>query len=216
MAQIAPHEPRIGAPAAVIEANTASPVHRGAPAADEEQLEKLSINTIRTLAMDAVQKANSGHPGTPMALAPAAFVLWDRHLRHNPANPQWPNRDRFILSNGHASMLLYSLLYLTGYGLTLEELKNFDVIFFDDFSHRAYFNPSYLERVRDFVRDGGGLAMLGGPRSFDAGGYGESALKEALPVELDGKGSFQTPAVLNVTAAPATGKPFWVTRLPRM
>src|SRR5512142_879258 len=75
--------------------------------------------------MDAVQKANSGHPGTPMALAPAAFVLWNRHLRHNPANVQWPNRDRFILSNGHASMLLYSLLYLTGYGLTLEELKNF-------------------------------------------------------------------------------------------
>ena len=74
----------------------------------------------------------------------------------------------------------------------LEELKNFDVIFFDDFSHRAYFNPSYLERVRDFVRDGGGLAMLGGPRSFDAGGYGESALKEALPVELDGKGNFSS------------------------
>ena len=90
-----------------------------------EQLDQLSINTIRTLSMDAVQQANSGHPGTPMALAPVAFVLWDRHLRHNPANPQWPNRDRFILSNGHASMLLYSLLYLTGYGLTLEELQNF-------------------------------------------------------------------------------------------
>ena len=121
------HESRIAAPAAMIELNTATRAQRGATAAEnpQEQLELLSINTIRTLAMDAVQKANSGHPGTPMALAPVAFVLWDRHLRHNPANPQWPNRDRFILSNGHASMLLYSLLYLTGYGLTLEELQNF-------------------------------------------------------------------------------------------
>ena len=121
------HEARISAPAAMIEAHTATRVPRGAPAAKKplERLELLCINTIRTLAMDAVQKANSGHPGTPMALAPVAFVLWDRHLRHNPANTQWPNRDRFILSNGHASMLLYSLLYLTGYGLTLEELQNF-------------------------------------------------------------------------------------------
>ncbi|HKV92697.1 MAG TPA: transketolase [Candidatus Angelobacter sp.] len=104
----------------------------------QEQLELLSINTIRTLAMDAVQKANSGHPGTPMALAPVAFVLWDRYLRHNPANPQWPNRDRFILSNGHASMLLYSFLYLTGYGLTLEELKNFR-----QFGSRTPGHPEY-------------------------------------------------------------------------
>jgi uncharacterized membrane protein len=94
----------------------------------------------------------------------------------------------------------------------LEELKNFDVIFFDDFSHRSYFNPTYLDRVRDFVRDGGGLAMLGGTRSFDSGGYGESALREALPVELDGKGSFQTPAALNITLTPA-GKAHPITRL---
>jgi transketolase len=122
-------ESRIGAPAAMVEANTATHnhAHRGATAGEkpDEQLQILCINTIRTLAMDAVQKANSGHPGTPMALAPVAFLLWDRHLRHNPANPAWPNRDRFILSNGHASMLLYSLLHLTGYGLTLDELKNF-------------------------------------------------------------------------------------------
>src|SRR5256714_4734201 len=89
------------------------------------ELDQLCINTIRTLAMDAVQKANSGHPGTPMALAPLAYVLWDRHLRHNPKNTNWPNRDRFVLSNGHASMLLYSMLHLTGYPLPLEELKNF-------------------------------------------------------------------------------------------
>ena len=91
----------------------------------DSKLDELCINTVRTLAMDAVQQANSGHPGTPMALAPVAYVLWDRYLRHNPHNPQWPNRDRFVLSAGHASMLLYSLLYLTGYGLELEDLKRF-------------------------------------------------------------------------------------------
>ncbi len=77
-------------------------------------IEQLCINTIRTLSIDAIQKANSGHPGTPMALAPVAYVLWQRFLRFDPENPIWPNRDRFVLSNGHASMLLYSLLYLTG------------------------------------------------------------------------------------------------------
>jgi transketolase len=89
------------------------------------KLDQLCINTIRTLAMDAVQQANSGHPGTPMALAPVAYVLWDRFLRHNPRNPQWPNRDRFVLSAGHASMLVYSMLHLSGYDLPLEELKRF-------------------------------------------------------------------------------------------
>jgi transketolase len=89
------------------------------------KLDQLCINTIRTLAMDGVQQANSGHPGTPMALAPVAFVLWDRFLRHNPRNPHWPNRDRFVLSAGHASMLVYSMLHLSGYDLPLEELKRF-------------------------------------------------------------------------------------------
>jgi transketolase len=98
---------------------------RGPRETDEQKLEQLCINTIRTLAMDAVQKANSGHPGTPMALAPLAFTLFDRHLRFNPRNPHWPGRDRFILSNGHASMLLYSMLYLTGYDLSLDDLKQF-------------------------------------------------------------------------------------------
>src|SRR5262245_38763800 len=77
-----------------------------------EDIDQLAINTIRTLSIDAIQKANSGHPGTPMALAPLAYVLWQRILRFDPADPIWPNRDRFVLSNGHASMLLYSLLYL--------------------------------------------------------------------------------------------------------
>ena len=84
-----------------------------------------AINSIRVLAMDAVQAAESGHPGTPMALAPLAYVLWTRHLRYNPADPSWTDRDRFILSAGHASMLLYSVLYLTGYDLKLDDLKQF-------------------------------------------------------------------------------------------
>src|SRR5438046_8202289 len=88
-------------------------------------LEQLCINTVRALAMDAVQQAESGHPGTAMALAPLAWVLWQRHLRHNPANPAWLDRDRFVLSCGHACMLLYSVLYLTGYDLPLEEIKRF-------------------------------------------------------------------------------------------
>ena len=77
-----------------------------------KQLDMLCINTIRTLAMDAVQKANSGHPGAPMALAPVAYCLWQQFLRYDPEDPVWPNRDRFVLSNGHASMLLYAMLYL--------------------------------------------------------------------------------------------------------
>lgn len=91
----------------------------------QTDLDLLCINTIRTLAMDAVQKAGSGHPGLPMGTAPMAYVLWTRFLRHNPSNPNWPDRDRFILSAGHGSMLLYSLLHLTGYDLALEELQNF-------------------------------------------------------------------------------------------
>jgi transketolase len=91
----------------------------------QNPLDQLCINTIRTLSMDAVQKANSGHPGTPMALAPLAYVLWTRFLLYNPKNPNWFNRDRFVLSNGHASMLQYSMLFLTGYDLTLDDLRNF-------------------------------------------------------------------------------------------
>ena len=85
----------------------------------------LMANAIRALAMDAVQQANSGHPGMPMGMAEIGVALWSRHLRHNPKNPQWADRDRFVLSNGHGSMLLYSLLHLTGYDLPMEELKNF-------------------------------------------------------------------------------------------
>src|SRR5437868_3629299 len=88
-------------------------------------IDTLCINTIRTLSLDAVQKANSGHPGLPLGMAPAAYVLWTKFLRHNPRNPKWFGRDRFLLSAGHGSMLLYSLLHLTGYDLPMSELKRF-------------------------------------------------------------------------------------------
>ncbi len=91
----------------------------------DEDLAQLAVNTIRTLAIDAVQKANSGHPGLPMGAAPMAYVLWQRHLHHNPKHPHWGNRDRFVLSAGHGSMLLYCLLHLTGYDLTLADLQSF-------------------------------------------------------------------------------------------
>jgi transketolase len=91
----------------------------------DQTIDQLCVNTIRTLSIDAVQKANSGHPGAPMGLAPCAYVLWTRCMRYNPRNPSWLDRDRFVLSAGHASMLLYSMLHLTGYDLTLDDIKQF-------------------------------------------------------------------------------------------
>lgn len=90
-----------------------------------EKIDQLAINTIRTLSIDAIEKANSGHPGLPMGAAPMAYTLWTKHMHHNPSNPNWFNRDRFVLSAGHGSMLLYSLLHLSGYGLPMDEIKNF-------------------------------------------------------------------------------------------
>jgi transketolase len=90
-----------------------------------ETIDELCVDTIRTLAIDAVQRANSGHPGLPLGAAPTAYVLWSRHLKHNPRDPAWPDRDRFVLSAGHGCMLWYCLLYLTGYDLTMEDLKSF-------------------------------------------------------------------------------------------
>jgi transketolase len=102
-------------------------------------LDQLCVDTIRTLSMDAVQKANSGHPGTPMALAPIAYLLYTRVLRHNPRNPEWPDRDRFVLSCGHASMLLYATLYLAGYDISLED----DIERFRQLGSRAAGHPEY-------------------------------------------------------------------------
>src|ERR1700757_53136 len=89
------------------------------------ELDSISINTIRFLSVDAVQKANSGHPGLPMGAAAMAYVLWTRFLKHDPGDPKWPDRDRFVLSAGHGSMLLYSLLHLTGYDLSIEDIQSF-------------------------------------------------------------------------------------------
>src|SRR5215510_7228033 len=91
----------------------------------KQPIDQLCINTIRALTLDAVQKAESGHPGLPLGAAPMAYVLWTRFLRFDPREPHWPDRDRFVLSAGHGCMLLYSLLHLTGYDLPLDELKRF-------------------------------------------------------------------------------------------
>ena len=95
-------------------------------------------NAIRALSMDAVQAANSGHPGAPMGMADIAEVLWNSYLKHNPANPDWADRDRFVLSNGHGSMLLYSLLHLSGYDLTTDDLKNFRQLHAKTAGHPEY------------------------------------------------------------------------------
>src|SRR3954469_22183242 len=95
------------------------------PAIDLEELDQLCIDTIRFLSVDMVQRADSGHPGLPLDAAPMAYVLWTRFLKHHPANPSWADRDRFVLSAGHGSALLYSLLIVTGYGLTIDDLRQF-------------------------------------------------------------------------------------------
>jgi transketolase len=101
-------------------------------ATTEHDLDRTCIDTIRTLAMDAVEQAKSGHPGTPMALAPAAYTLWQRLLRYDPNDPAWPNRDRFVLSKGHASMLLYALLHLAG---VQDKSRNAPAVTLDDIKH---------------------------------------------------------------------------------
>jgi transketolase len=120
-------------------------------------LAELSINTIRTLSMDAVEKAKSGHPGAPMALAPLAYTLYTRVMKHSPKHPEWFDRDRFILSAGHASMLLYSTLYLSGYGLTLEDLKNFRQLGSPTAGHPEYHDAPGIEATTGPL--GQGLSM---------------------------------------------------------
>jgi transketolase len=118
---------------------------------------ELSINTIRTLSMDAVEKAKSGHPGTPMALAPLAFMLYTRAMKHSPDHPEWFNRDRFILSAGHASMLLYSTLYLSGYGVTLDDLEHFRQLGSPTAGHPEYHHAPGIEATTGPL--GQGIAM---------------------------------------------------------
>src|SRR3954453_20593528 len=134
---------------------------------DTRALDQLSVNAIRTLSMDAVQAANSGHPGAPMALAPLAYVLYTRVMSHNPRNPDWFDRDRFILSAGHASMLLYSTLYLSGYGLELDDLKNFRQL--------GSRTPGHPER-----HDAPGVEITTGPLGQGVGNSVGFALAERL------------------------------------
>lgn len=126
-------------------------------------------NAIRALSMDAVQKANSGHPGAPMGMADIAEVLWNDFLKHNPQNPDWVDRDRFILSNGHASMLLYSLLHLTGYDLPLSELKQFRQLHSKTPATRAWLYPWGGNHHRP-AGPGAGERRRDGHRRTDAGG----------------------------------------------
>jgi transketolase len=123
------------------------------------QLDELCVNTIRTLAMDAVEKAKSGHPGTPMALAPLGYVLYTRVMRHSPEQPEWFDRDRFVLSAGHASMLLYSLLYLTGYGLTLDDLENFRQLGSPTAGHPEYGHAAGIEATTGPLGQGLGMSV---------------------------------------------------------
>jgi transketolase len=122
-------------------------------------LAELSINTIRTLSMDAVEKAKSGHPGAPMALAPLAYTLYTRVMKHSPKHPEWFNRDRFILSAGHASMLLYSTLYLSGYGLTLDDLKNFRQLGSPTAGHPEYGDAPGIEATTGPLGQGLGMSV---------------------------------------------------------
>src|SRR5215216_5163451 len=127
---------------------------------DQRALDELCVNTIRTLSMDAVQQANSGHPGTPMALAPIAYVLYTRVMRHAPEHPDWPNRDRFVLSAGHASMLLYAMLYLTGYGVSLDDLKSFRQLGSPAAGHPEYGHAPGIEATTGPL--GQGISMCDG------------------------------------------------------
>ena len=129
-------------------------------------VQDLSVNTIRTLSIDAVQQANSGHPGAPLGAAPMAYTLWQDFLRHNPANPHWPGRDRFVLSIGHASMLIYSLLHLTGYDMSIEELKNFRQWGSKTPGHPEFFHTDGLDATTGPL--GQGVAMSVGMAMAEA------------------------------------------------
>lgn len=147
-------------------------------AAPTTDLQTLAINTIRTLSIDAVQEANSGHPGLPLGAAPMAYALWQRHLRHNPANPNWHNRDRFVLSAGHGSMLIYSLLHLTGYDLPLEEIKNFRQLHSMTPGHPEYGETPGIETTTGPLGQGAATAVgMALAEAFLAGQFNTDAHK---------------------------------------
>ena len=129
-------------------------------------IDTLSVNAIRVLSADAIQKANSGHPGLPLGCAPMAYELWTKHLKHNPANPDWANRDRFILSAGHGSALLYSLLHLFGYGLTKEDMVQFRQLGSLTPGHPEYRHTKGVEATTGPL--GAGMAMAVGMAMAEA------------------------------------------------
>ena len=141
----------------------------GSPSSSDRSIDELCINTIRTLSMDAVQQAESGHPGTPMALAPVIYTLWQRFLRFDPDDPAWPNRDRFVLSNGHASMLLYSMLHLTGvktdqgrhaeFAVTLDDIKRFRQLDSKCPGHPEYHRTTGVEATTGPLGQGCGMSV---------------------------------------------------------
>src|SRR5512140_1284935 len=146
----------------------------------KDRLEELCVNTIRFLAVDAVEKANSGHPGTPMGMADMAYVLWTEFLHHDPRDPKWKNRDRFVLSAGHASMLLYSLLHLTGYPeMTLEQLEQFR-----QWGSRTAGHPEYGHAA--------GIEVTTGPlgQGF-AHGVGMGLAAKMMAARFDGDAAFK-------------------------
>src|SRR5260221_8410179 len=149
----------------------------------KDKLEELCVNTIRFLAVDAVQKANSGHPGTPMGMADMAFVIWTEFLRHDPTDPHWKNRDRFVLSAGHASMLLYSMLHLTGYAdMTIDQLQHFRQWGSKTAGHPEYGHATGIEVTTGPLGQGiaHSVGMALGERMLAARFNGEDAFK---PVE---------------------------------
>src|SRR4051795_8865130 len=126
---------------------------------DQTAIDQLSINTIRTLTLDAVQAAKSGHPGAPLGLAPAAYVLYTRVMKHDPADPKWPDRDRFVLSAGHASMLLYASLHLSGYDVGLEDIKSFRQLHSRTPGHPENFETAGVETTTGPLGQGFGNAV---------------------------------------------------------
>ena len=154
-------------------------------------IDNLAINSIRILSADAIQKANSGHPGLPLGSAPMAYELWAHHMNHNPANPEWANRDRFILSGGHGSMLLYSLLHLFGYGLTKEDLMNFRQVGSLTPGHPEYGHTVGVEATTGPLGAGMGMAV----------GMAMAGMKQSIHNGLSHEGVLPGPLKLQRKAA---------------
>ena len=168
-----------------------------------DNIETMSVNAIRVLAADAVQNANSGHPGLPLGAAPMAYELWAKHMKHNPANPKWENRDRFILSGGHGSALLYSLLHFFGYGITIEDMKNFRQLGSKTPGHPEYGHTVGVEATTGPL--GAGMAMIAGIGPGIGEGNAVAKACEAIGRQPECKGSVTTTMLMGCAIAETTG-----------